>query len=285
MQRQDNTGVFICTCCYRGKLPLSPSKNHRSSVSVGGRKSGSQSGDDSTGVSVADEETIMHHLDNFCNRIKSMLNIITTLAQYSRYFSLCRCCMSLWVHWELTPRSYIHGTTTRTLGHTDANKQSLIIYGVQKLYREIMLVLKCAIPYSCVYRLMPATAGLPRPRREDMVYEESEAESRSREEQEEETEDAPQQQHSPASNGTTSAFSLYSFMNNVFITTECCNMHWYVSTILIESPTWPWDRCLYSLTANENFQTVTIVALFLWSIAFYNLILWPWYYSDIYVLM
>ncbi len=36
------------------------------------------------GVSVADEETIMSHMDAFCNRIRQVLDVINTMSQFTR---------------------------------------------------------------------------------------------------------------------------------------------------------------------------------------------------------
>lgn len=37
------------------------------------------------GVSVADEETIMWHMDSFCSRIRQILDVVNTLAQFTKY--------------------------------------------------------------------------------------------------------------------------------------------------------------------------------------------------------
>ena len=36
------------------------------------------------GVSVADEETIMALIDTFCNRIRKVMDVISTLTQFSK---------------------------------------------------------------------------------------------------------------------------------------------------------------------------------------------------------
>ena len=55
--------------------------------SKSGRTAGSvmsSSDHESHGVSVADEETIMWHLDAFCARIRQIIDVINTLAQFSK---------------------------------------------------------------------------------------------------------------------------------------------------------------------------------------------------------
>ena len=61
----------------RVSLTTSPSKKTGSSVGA----------DEGHGVSVADEETIMSHMDSFCARIKQILDVIHTLTQFNRYTS------------------------------------------------------------------------------------------------------------------------------------------------------------------------------------------------------
>ena len=39
---------------------------------------------DNSLVSVADEETIMAHIDSFCARVKQAMNIISTLTQFHK---------------------------------------------------------------------------------------------------------------------------------------------------------------------------------------------------------
>ena len=38
----------------------------------------------SSGIAFTDEESIMSHLDNFCNHVRSMIDIIHTLSQFSK---------------------------------------------------------------------------------------------------------------------------------------------------------------------------------------------------------
>lgn len=38
----------------------------------------------SSGIAFTDEESIIVHLDNFCNHVRSMIDIIHTLSQFSR---------------------------------------------------------------------------------------------------------------------------------------------------------------------------------------------------------
>ena len=38
------------------------------------------------GVSLADEETILGHMDAFCNRIRQIMDVINTLSQYHRLY-------------------------------------------------------------------------------------------------------------------------------------------------------------------------------------------------------
>lgn len=37
------------------------------------------------GVSIADEEAILHHMDTFCERIRQLMDVINTLALYTKY--------------------------------------------------------------------------------------------------------------------------------------------------------------------------------------------------------
>ena len=39
------------------------------------------------GVSVADEETIMSHIDEFCSRIRQIIDIVNTLSQFNKWVS------------------------------------------------------------------------------------------------------------------------------------------------------------------------------------------------------
>ena len=41
----------------------------------------------SSGIAFTDEESIISHLDSFCNHIRSMIDIIHTLSQFSRLSS------------------------------------------------------------------------------------------------------------------------------------------------------------------------------------------------------
>ena len=50
-----------------------------------GKNRGSLSDGEGHGVSVADEETIMSHMDAFCNRIRQVLDVINTMSQFTRY--------------------------------------------------------------------------------------------------------------------------------------------------------------------------------------------------------
>ena len=56
---------------------MSPSKRTGSIV-------GSDIGD-GHGVSVADEDTIMSHMDLFCGRIRQIVDVINTMAQFCKY--------------------------------------------------------------------------------------------------------------------------------------------------------------------------------------------------------
>lgn len=41
-------------------------------------------GDSEHGVSIADEESLFGHLENFCSRLRQLLDIINTLVQYGK---------------------------------------------------------------------------------------------------------------------------------------------------------------------------------------------------------
>ena len=69
---------------FRSKSGTSPSKGGRVPPSPN-RKGMSVSGDsEGHGVSVADEETIMGHMDTFCVRIRQVLDVVNTMAQFSK---------------------------------------------------------------------------------------------------------------------------------------------------------------------------------------------------------
>lgn len=37
------------------------------------------------GVSIADDDAVMSHMDSFCTRIKQLIDVINTLSQYNKY--------------------------------------------------------------------------------------------------------------------------------------------------------------------------------------------------------
>ena len=61
------------------------SRGGRSGAQNSPTKKGSVLGDsEGHGVSVADEETIMAHLDSFCARIRQILDVMSTFTQYNK---------------------------------------------------------------------------------------------------------------------------------------------------------------------------------------------------------
>ena len=68
---------------YRNKLAPGVKGPPRASISSHTKKSSSLMGDhEGHGVPLGDEETIMAHMDAFCNRIRQILDVINTLSQF-----------------------------------------------------------------------------------------------------------------------------------------------------------------------------------------------------------
>lgn len=63
-----------------------PSNASRSGPSVSPKKgiSSLMTNEAGHGVSIADEDAIMSHMDSFCNRIRQLIDVINTLAQFNK---------------------------------------------------------------------------------------------------------------------------------------------------------------------------------------------------------
>ena len=67
-------------------INFSPTKGTapRAKLSVGASPSKKMMTEFVLGVAITDEETITEHLDRFCRRIRQVMDVINTMAQYKR---------------------------------------------------------------------------------------------------------------------------------------------------------------------------------------------------------
>jgi hypothetical protein len=72
------------TLCFRSK-PGTSDKSRGSSLLVSPKKGTSALDTQGHGVSIADDDAVMSHMDSFCTRIKQLIDVINTLSQYNKY--------------------------------------------------------------------------------------------------------------------------------------------------------------------------------------------------------
>ena len=79
-----NYDEYLCKFFHSRSKPGTSDKSRGSSLMVSPKKGTSILDTQGHGVSIADEDAVMSHMDSFCTRIKQLIDVINTLSQYNK---------------------------------------------------------------------------------------------------------------------------------------------------------------------------------------------------------